>query len=467
MFKNTEQGIEQFINNMLGNKNIAVLFDADVDGLYAGKIITEYIRSAGMNCSIYMNEDKSHGLNKEIMNWCLTERVDYLIIVDAGTNDEKFHDLFIEKGISLLILDHHDINIKEVMIPKKERVVINCKQDKSPNTELSGAGVVYKFIRQLDKKLGVGGTEKYKKWVGITVLSDSCNILNKENRYFVNNLFKEYENDMLFSKFKNYGSVNNMFNFKIIPLLNACMRMAEINLVFDLVFTSTSKTLDTLLVQAEKVQTKQKEEVDKALQSLKMLVGKNFVFSRVDDENTRKSIIGLIANKIREKYNKASIVVRKDGRDYKGSFRGIDNIDNEILKDLGIKVEGHKKACGVEIKEEQFKEVVKTLLHKKIEREDGVAYDYELIEGDYIDKKRTLNRIAFLNEWVGNGFDKVRIKIIMTMAEPDLVKYEKVKRYRHIYFEVVDFDVENNTRYGSELIAYPCLKGDSFTLVKD
>lgn len=464
-FINQKEGVRQYIGNMVENKSVGVLYDVDVDGLSSGKIMEEYTKRFGVKVERYMNTGKRHGLTEDVMEWVYKRGIEYLIVVDAGSADIEYYDRLNRDGVDVLVLDHHDIE-KRLLKVRDGLVIVNCNYDGSANRGLSGAGVVYRFIRSVDKEVGFGGVDGSKRWVGLSVLSDYCPILNRENRHYVDYLYKNYEKDLLFSLFKNYGSLEGMFNFAVIPLLNACVRMGETELAMRLVTVNSEKKLKELIAEGEKVRERQKELVQSLEGEVSVLEGKSAVVGSVKGIKGYREVFGLLAGRYRNKMRKACMILERSGEGYEGSFRGMDGFDADELRGMGIRACGHKKACGVFIKRDDFKRAVRSFLEFQAEGQGGSLWELEFDFKDYMDYYKDLHRIAILNEITGNGFERIYVKINNLMGPREVLDYGKVRRTNYIGFSVVDFGMDKEYREDDELVAYPCLSGDSFVLVK-
>lgn len=463
-FINTENAKDRFIHNIIhANKKVGVLIDVDVDGLASGKIIVDYVKKLGARCIYMVNKGKVHGLNGDVINWVKDNKIEYLIVVDAGTKDKKYFKELNELGVDVLVLDHHEAEVED-LINTGNTIVVNCSYEGSKNPYLSGAGVVYKFIKDVNEYININ-IDNYKTWVGLSVISDSCNVLNPENRYYINYLYTYYKDDPLLCKFENYGSLENMFKFNVIPLLNSCFRMDEGDLALALVFCDNDKKIDELLDQAKVVYRKQRALVEEAFIDMKVLEGKSIVISRVDDKY--KNLTGLIAAKLANSYGKASIVIWEDTQHYVGSFRGRGKFTKNEL--IGVTCKGHLKASGVFINKEDFVGVVRNILNLDVMVQDTELYDIEILEDDFTLLYRDLYKLAYLNEYSGEGFEKIYIKIKGIKNNADVIRYQNVIKYRYRFFEVVEFNMEVDEVKDSkekEIVVYPVINKSGFTLVK-
>ena len=124
------------------NENIGILFDTDTDGIAAGTIMTRYLRYFTDDIFTYIDDGKQHGLKGQNLQQFAS--LDLLIVVDSLDEDEIQYKELSEAGIDVLILDHHAIKRE---IPYDTYTILISSQRDYDNSQLSGAGVLWKFCK--------------------------------------------------------------------------------------------------------------------------------------------------------------------------------------------------------------------------------------------------------------------------------------------------------------------------------
>lgn len=358
-FKGTdicERLLKSFITS---DRKIVVYFDPDVDGMIAGYFVCKYLAMYGKPFSWYVNSNRSHNwdLDLEKVKDCNIVAVDFMI-------PKQVIQGIIDNGANIISMDHHVNGDSFIHIMSKgEGVVVNNQYpfEDSSRAYLSGAGVVFETLSNLDSNFC---TEENRALVGLTLLSDVCNIEN--------DLAKEYLTTLYNHKYKGYikylidGTMGDkdwgfgvprldrkFVEFKFSPAVNACLRF---NRESDVVkfFLGIGK-LD--LTYREK----QKELVKKMLKIVEVreFEKSKVVFLNDWDESISyysdvlSNFIGLIASRYLD--GKKSVIAYLISKDLKGnkyvkraSFRGyINGIDYlKATKDL-IEGIGHQSAFGV------------------------------------------------------------------------------------------------------------------------
>ena len=153
--KNFNEGynlLQKHLNNKIG-----ILVDQDTDGFCSSAIIYQWLKEKYPNIQIevIMPEGKVHG----IMPDNIPDDIKLLIVPDASSSENDKHEILTNRGIDILILDHHEFSQEE----SKNAVILNPHNPKCayPNKNISGTGVVYKFIEAVDKIDTVNFDSKY------------------------------------------------------------------------------------------------------------------------------------------------------------------------------------------------------------------------------------------------------------------------------------------------------------------
>lgn len=148
--KNIVEGVKMLINHINKQSKTVMIVDPDCDGFTSSAILTNYLYHLfpTYTTSIIhlMHPGKQHGIILDE----LPDDVKFIICADSASNDYEQHRILKEKGIDILIIDHHEANsISEYAC------VINNQLCDYPTKSLSGAGMVYKFCSYIDQIMGI------------------------------------------------------------------------------------------------------------------------------------------------------------------------------------------------------------------------------------------------------------------------------------------------------------------------
>lgn len=337
-----------------------ILYDVDVDGLMAGSTLYDFlkrVRGHTFHLHTYINKQKRHGITEEVVQWVFENRIEYLFVVDAGSGDFEEYTRLAAAGVKVVILDHHPYEPQE-KLPENVWIVNPITNPELPL--LSGAGVVYRFIEGVARDLRNINVTMYEPLVGVSVLSDICSMTDNENRHYVKTLYERYDTipllKVLADKFYT-GSFAGLFSYKIIPFLNAMIRIGQEQMAVEVVnnMFNLGKSKRTIYMQQSAVEI-QKKMQDEIMEISKTIEKPNVVILLRAERPELSTLNGLVANKLREAYKKEALVlyVNPETREYKGSYRGYyGTIDD--LRAHGIEAQGHPQACGVKMDQDALR----------------------------------------------------------------------------------------------------------------
>ncbi len=357
--KNIDKAIEMLNNAIKKRFKIGILIDSDCDGYCSAAMLYHYLTETIYYKDViykFHEKQKAHGIKDYVTKWAIDEKIELLIIPDAGcgSSDELGQKTLSELGVNILILDHH---IPEYT-PCKDVVIVNPHQNNDTyfNKYLSGAGVTNKFI---EHHLGING--QYDDLVSLSLVSDMMNLRDSiENRAYLNSGSKtqSIKSPFILEIINKMGEIDKLsiedLGFSIAPLINATVRFGndeEKNIVFRSLFTneiipskkrgmvgepiSISSEAVRIAGNLKRKQDKERDKGTKILSDLieKLEVNKNKVIILTVDDIIDSSITGLVANRLVNKYNKPVMLLKMtEDSIFAGSVRTVNN--NPILKNF-------------------------------------------------------------------------------------------------------------------------------------
>ena len=383
---NINEAVELFIQHFNQKNKIEILVDSDPDGFCSAAMMYSYIKKLDAEYPvnyILHTRAKSHGLDDDVT---ISDDTRLLIIPDAGTNDTEACKDLKDKGIDILILDHHE---SEEGNPYA--VIVNNQMSKNySNKDFCGAGIVYKFLQALDTETWNEFADDYLDLCALANISDVMDMRSFETRYLTNIGLLNITNKCLsaFIKAQDYsmnGKVNiHNIQWYITPVLNSCIRVGsqeEKELLFkafieqDEFFeykkrATKNKPAETiqesiydraarLCKNAKSRQDKMKEKGVQAISDIVSKLPSNDKIIMVDvTEILDSGLTGVVAIKIAEQFNKPCILLKKhyDSKSkkiaYGGSARNIDHSPIDSFKDIVNKTgvingKGHANAFGI------------------------------------------------------------------------------------------------------------------------
>lgn len=382
MLSNMGQAVECMKKHIENKNRIHIIVDSDVDGYTSGSMMYRYLKLVDpkLDITYSLHTAKQHGLSYDIE---VPDNCNLLIIPDAGSNDVEQCKELKEKGMDIIILDHH--------ICDKENnfaIIINNQACDYPNKNLCGAGVVYKFLQALDDELWESYADNMLDMVALANISDVMDMREYETRHLVDKGLNKIRSKLFKALIdKQSYSMNGVVNitsvqFYITPILNAMIRIGyqnEKDLLFrafietDEIFKykkrgATEEIDEDIYARAarlcyntknrqSKEVTKEVTEVDNIIEKQNLNSNKALFINGSDIIN--ESLTGLVAMKVADKYQKPCIILRRrkhienEPYLYGGSCRNFDNSPVDSLKNELVStglfefVQGHDNAAGV------------------------------------------------------------------------------------------------------------------------
>jgi len=228
----------------LGSR-VSIIVDSDDDGFTSSALLINYLYdlfpSFVLNNIIwFIHDGKQHGLN-DCVDWIIENEVNLVIVPDAGSNDIEECKKLYQHHIPVIILDHHELEIKESDSPA---IIINDQLEPYPNKEFSGVGVVWQFCRYLDSLLGGNNADNYLDLVALGNTGDMMSLCSIETKHLINKGFEpdNIQNPFIYSIWqKNQFKLGQHITswgaaFYIVPFVNAIVRSGtqeEKELIFE------------------------------------------------------------------------------------------------------------------------------------------------------------------------------------------------------------------------------------------
>ena len=389
-------------NGIRDNQNIVCYTDYDVDGITAGLICLEGVQKiiAALNSNstinLYSNNRfvEGYGITVNGVKDLMQKYPDTKIIITTDNGIVGYAGIDYAKsiGLTVLVTDHH---APGDIIPDADAVVdVHRPGDNYPFKNLCGAGVIFKLLLQLAWNTGCDLEDFYSMLdlVAMGTIGDMMPLLG-ENRIMVREGLKLVRKEqrlafrILRQGVEEYNKVQgkeksiivdeDLFGFLYCPMLNALGRLeGSIDKAIEL-FTETDEKKMLALVKyiIENNETRKEittTQTDDAIEKVEAMSNIPDVIV-IHDKNYDEGIVGLIAGRLKELYNRPAFVFttaekEENGQNitvYKGSARSIDSVNLiELLrkeKQYLLGFGGHKAAGGVTIDPSKLDDFIKAI----------------------------------------------------------------------------------------------------------
>ena len=409
ILKDMEKAADRTVKAIKNNEKIGIFGDYDVDGATSTAILGNYFNQIDRKTEIYIPDRKSEGYgpNQQGFEKLISNGSKLIFTVDCGTLSFDTINFSQSKNTDVLVLDHHQSDLK---LPNAFSIVNpNRFDDKSNLNYLCAAGVCFMFLVALNKKLRE--IDWFKKnnidepnlmnYLDLVSLGTVCDVvpLIGLNRAIVTQGLEVLKNklNLGLKTLKNVCGIESNITtyhlgYVIGPRINAGGRVGKCSHGANLLLSKDSKETFKIATELESF-----NEERRLIESNMLKKIKNTISINSDDpvivlsgHNWHEGIIGIIASRLKEKYNKPTVIISVEkglGRASARSVSGFDigtviisAVQNKILKKGG----GHKMAGGFTIDEnkiEEFKDFLKKKflkIEKNLNKKNILLFDAKI-----------------------------------------------------------------------------------------
>ncbi len=370
MLKNAKKAAKRVADAINNGEKITVVGDYDVDGICSTAIMVLFFNKINykIDAVIPSRFKDGYGINKNIL-----KRVDadVVITVDNGITAVEAADICNERGIDLIITDHHTPP-KEL---PKAYTIVNPKLDECiyPFKDICGAEVAWLLLAQIKKELGLHiNLREFVDILSIAIVADIMP-LTDINRALVKDGLRALSSpkrasSIIIKDFLNKPQITSEdIAFQIAPRINSAGRLAEGELALRFLTAESTYEAYELFEKLNRLNETRKYEEQKATKEAIELVDEKDSIIIVAKEGWHEGVVGIVASRLVDRFEKPAIVLTVNGEDAKGSARSLAEVNiYELLskhKELLEKFGGHKLAAGLTIKTKNIQKL-KTELNK-------------------------------------------------------------------------------------------------------
>lgn len=456
LIANIEDGVKMLIKHVSQNDKVLIQIDSDCDGYTSAATLINYLNClfpgfVQNNVFYRIHTGKQHGIIPDTV----PEGIKLVIAPDSSSNDYDAHKQLADKGIDVLVIDHHEADkISE------NACIINNQLCDYPTKSLSGVGMVYKFCSYIDGLLNVDYADQFLDLVALGMVADMMDLRDYETRHLItlglNQIRNPYFKGMVAKQeYQLKGEITPFgVAFYIAPYVNATIRMGtqdEKLMLFESMLDYRGYELipstkrgckgqqETRVEQAcrncTNIKNRQTKARDAALETIERIIEeKNLLDNKIlavklDAFSADKNLTGLIANQLMAKYQRPVLLLNKvlnveaeeetvkQWVSWEGSGRGYDKskFDNlrEFLKESGLVMyaEGHANALGVGIPDAVFSQFIEYSNRELAEFDFTPCYKVDFIFSGSDFRGNDIVEIAELKSLWGQGVEEPLIAV--------------------------------------------------------
>ena len=377
--KDMKSAIERTYKSIIKSELIGIFGDYDVDGASSTALLARYFLSINQKIQTYIpnRQTEGYGPNNLGFNNLISNGAKIIFTVDCGTLSFGPINFAQKLNVDVIVLDHHQSDVK---LPEACAIVNpNRYDDTSELNYLCAAGVCFVFLVGLNKKLRDENWFKNNNInepnilnsLDLVSLATVCDVvpLIGLNRAIVKQglkIIKKRSNLGLKTLYDlcNIESQPTTFDlgFRLGPRINAGGRVGKASHGAELLISNDPEKTYQIALDLDK-SNKERQAIELMLSEQINLEVKNYHNHPVlvmSGNNWHEGIIGIVASRIKEKYNKPTILISLKQNIGKGSARSVVGFDigSQIIKAVqcGIlqKGGGHKMAGGFILKKENI-----------------------------------------------------------------------------------------------------------------
>lgn len=372
------QAAETIVHAVLTNKKIAVWGDYDVDGITATALVVDFFRQHNIQVTPHIPSrmGEGYGLNLPDLQMLAASGVDLIITVDCGICDHEEVKAARELGMQVIISDHH---LPSFPLPEADGICAPTLGD-CPCPYLAGVGMAFMLMAAVGKILSENGFARADirnmlDLVALGTLADVSN-LSGQNRILVKNgllALAEARRPGLaaLKSVCNYAPNASLgagqVVFTLCPRINAAGRMGKSEVALQLMLTQDRDEAARLAAELDGLNSQRRSEEDSIQREAREQALEQAAMGRLGlvlyKPHWHMGVIGIVASRVVEEFNRPAIILCDNGDKIKGSGRSIDGFDLHgalsDCSDIFLGFGGHKMAAGLTLAPENLEDFCK------------------------------------------------------------------------------------------------------------
>ncbi len=376
-----EKAADIIIASIRAGKRIMIYGDYDCDGVTSTAILFKGLTRCGAKAAYHIPDriEEGYGMNLQAVEKIAREGYELIVTCDNGISCTSQVKAAKELGMQVVVTDHHEIPREKLeeggerdILPEADAVVNPHRQDDGyPFKYLCGAGIAFKLVHTLYVKLGLPTKELFQ-YIELASIGTICDVVDlvDENRVIVSmglRILNNTQNIGLRELIKTSSLENKRIKawnvgFNIGPSINATGRLDSASLSVELLLTSDKTRAEYLASELRRLNSERQHMTEEAVEKVMLQIENSNIRNQkvmvVYQEDIHESLAGIVAGRIREKYNKPAFVITRGREGAKGSGRSIEgyNMFEELSKHKALLTAagGHAMAAGLSLPEENI-----------------------------------------------------------------------------------------------------------------
>ena len=421
LFNDMQIAVERITTALKEKEKILICGDYDADGVTATAILMIFLRKIGAEVDYVIPNrlSEGYGISDGLIERIRKKKPDLLVTVDCGVANVEAVEQLVSEGLEVIVTDHHEV--KEELPPALAVIDAKRTDNTYPFIHLCGAGVALKLVAALSPNFPEKvSKEEWRNYLDIVTIGTIADVvsLTGENRTIVKEGITALSNTKrpglraLLSSVKQNANASSGnaaldmniplsvstgdISFQISPKINACGRLGEADRALELLLT-TDPARAMALTEELISENSRRQELEQALvdEAVSQIEADKDLISNMKNasmpivvvgENWHLGILGIVANRLVNRYQRTAIVFAEEDGILKGSCRTAGDFPIlECLKYCGetvLQYGGHKRAAGVSVGKErfpEFKKRVSAFAEERNTEKDILSTDVDMV----------------------------------------------------------------------------------------
>ena len=440
--KDCIKAAKRVVHAIQNGENITIVGDYDVDGIVSTSIMVDFFDEINYKVEYIIPNRFEHGygLSKKIIDMIDSGLV---ITVDNGISAYDAATLCKNKGLDLIITDHHTVGD---IIPEAYAIVNPKREDCNfPFKDICGAQVAWYLCAQIKKELNSNvNMSKFLDLLSLAIVADIMPMISLNHtmvKYGMQYLLKSQRPSfiVLNQMMQKSKYVADDIGFFIAPRINSAGRLEDGSIALNFLLAKNISQAQDAFEYLTQLNNQRKEIQNNITAQAIEQVDENDNVLVVYNDNWHEGVIGIVASRLVEQFNKPAFVFCANNDILKGSARSGENdihlyelIDQ--VKEYVIGFGGHKSAAGLSIKKEKFNLFKEAINQVKLEKQTDMIDSNILGEIDL--NCVNFDLINLLYKYEPYGLENTKPKFTISNVSASNISYMgKNKEHLKIYIK--------------------------------
>ncbi len=364
LMRDMEKALQRIKVAIDKKQKMLIYGDYDVDGTTSVALVFGFLRNFYSHIEYYIPDryKEGYGISQTGVEWAAENNIKLIVTLDCGIKAIEMTRLANEKGIDMIICDHH---LPGDELPEAYAILDPKMEDcPYPYKDLSGCGLGFKLLQAFCEKFGYDPDllYDYLDLVAVSIAADIVPISGENRILAYHGLKKLNDNPRLgLGALIKLAGIRNDVNissivFGIGPRINASGRIDHAKGAVDLLLADNYKTIEALAENLD-VKNLQRRTFDNTIttEAIEMIekedISKGLKTTVLFKDDWHKGVIGIVASRCIDKFYRPTIILTKSNGKATGSARSVDGFDiyeaisqcSDLLEQYG----GHMYAAGL------------------------------------------------------------------------------------------------------------------------